>query len=190
MDGSCASSQSGDSFLALMLGAEGSPAQQPAHSSPAAVAALPNGPTCFLLAGAGKAAHAEQPPRGSENSCFEPSPALPDPQLDEMILQADSSDGSAEWLPSAQAQPYGADPSNVQQAAQPVPMPSKKRGRPRRYDTTLPLGECGWASCLCPIKVTGSIKRSSLIRWDGQVIVPEALAIWLSKDPFKNTCLA
>ncbi len=61
--------------------------------------------------------------------------------LDDVYLGADSSDGSAEWFSAAQAPSCGTDPSTLQQAAQPLSTTSKRRGRPRRYDTTLPLGE-------------------------------------------------
>ena len=139
-DGSCASSQSDDSFLALMLGSFSS--QHPGPGSLPAGAAPRDGPACPLLAGSGKAAGAEQPPGGSQSPCLEASPELSDhPMLDDMYLQADSSDGSADWFSAAQAPAFGADPSALQQAAQPVAVPSKRRGRPRRYDTTLPLGE-------------------------------------------------
>ena len=72
------------------------------------------------------------------------SPELSDhPMLDDMYMQADSSDGSADWFSAAQAPSFAIDPSTLRQAAQPLPIVgSKRRGRPRRYDTTLPLGKC------------------------------------------------
>ena len=149
MEGSCASSQSDDSFLSLMLGPGGLASQHTVPGCLTAVAAPPNAPTHCLLPGAGKAAYAEQPPRGREDLCLEGSPEPADGMLEDIFMQGASSDGSADWFSSAQAEPFGIDPSTLQQAAaQPSSIPCRKRGRPRLYDTTLPLGECGQASCM------------------------------------------
>lgn len=181
MDGSCASSQSDNSFLALMLGSGRLPSQPPGPGSLAAVAALPNGLTTSSLAGPGRAVCAEQPPSGSESPCLEASPELADPMLDDLHMQADSSDCSAEWFSAAHAQPFGIEASPLQQTAQPLPIPGKKRGRPRRYDTTLPLGEHSLASCLYTINGSGTLGRlchsGYLQRWS--VYMTQCIALWV-----------
>ena len=159
MDGSCASTQSQDSFLALMLGPHGHFSQECVSGGLAAVAALPNGPAP-LLAGPRKASFAEQPPQGGEGPCFDASPELADHMLVDMSAQADSSDGSVDWFSAAQAQPYEIGPTTLQQPALLSPNPSRKRGRPRRYDTTLPLSECSLAPCKPLISVTGPYRES------------------------------
>ena len=177
MEGSCASSQSDESFLSLMLGPGGLSSQQSAPASPAAVPALP---THCLLRGAGTAARAEQPSMGDVGPCSEASPESADPMLDDMFLHADSSDGSADWFSSAQAQPCVDDLSmqlqpsmQQQQAAQPLVIPSRKRGRPRRYDTTLPFGEPGQACCSSStLVVTGAMLGVCLNLYPG----------WLTKQ--------
>ena len=157
MEGSCASSQSDESFLSLMLGPGGLSSQQ---SDPTGPPAVPSLPIHCLLPGASKAARAEPPSMVDVGPCLEASLESADPMLDDMFLQADSSDGSADWFSSAQAQPcleslsMQLQPSMQQQAAQPLVIPSRKRGRPRRYDTTLPLGEPGQACCISPLVVS------------------------------------
>ena len=59
-----------------------------------------------------------------------------DDLFDDIIHQAASSDSSAEWFSAPRMQLHA-----QLSLAQPAAAPSRKRGRPRRYDTTLPLGE-------------------------------------------------
>ena len=108
--------------------------------------------------GSSQAACAEQPSWGSEGLCWEASPEPADPLLDDTFAQGASSDSSADWLGSAHGLPLLPEPSALQQVAH---IPNRKRGRPRRYDTTLPLGEWGWAGCMHPADVTGAKENSA-----------------------------
>ena len=68
--------------------------------------------------------------------------------LEDILMQAASSDSSADCFSAAPGQqPLGAVSSALQQALPGLAVPGRKRGRPRRYDTTLPIGECIDAAC-------------------------------------------
>ena len=98
MDGSCASSQSGESFLSLMLAPGGVSREQPVPGCLTAATALPSISTHCMMPGAGKAACAEQQPRGSRGPCLEASLEPADSMLNDMFMPGVSVDGSADWF--------------------------------------------------------------------------------------------
>lgn len=68
--------------------------------------------------------------------------------LEDIFMQAASSDSSADCFSATPGQqPLGAVSSALQQAPPGLAVPGRKRGRPRRYDTTLPIGEYSDAGC-------------------------------------------
>ena len=76
-----------------------------------------------------------------ESLSHEASIRAADDLLDDFLHQAASSDSSAEWFSAARMQPHVHLSVAPQTLAPSSAVPSRKRGRPRRYDTTLPLGE-------------------------------------------------
>lgn len=144
-DSSGNGSSSDDPLQFLKPLQEEDPIQQehPLGSS-AAAAALQDGVIGPFMTGACQAPSAEEPPRvSSEMLCTEVGSSAADHMLDDIFMQAASSESSGEWFSTAQPQPQGSlpAPQQQQQPAQSSAMLSRKRGRPRRYDTTLPLGE-------------------------------------------------
>lgn len=105
-----------------------------------------------------KQASAEQQARSSEAECTEGVPLAgihtldgcaeevslgsASHMLEDIFMQAASSDSSADCFSAEPGQqPFGAVSSALQEAPPSLAIPGRKRGRPRRYDTTLPLGE-------------------------------------------------
>ena len=90
-----------------------------------------------------KQASAEQQAKSSEAKCTEGvSLGSASHMLEDIFMQAASSDSSADCVSAAPCQqPFGAVSSALQQAPPGLAVPGRKRGRPRRYNTILPLGE-------------------------------------------------